>query len=169
MFQLQTTYLPDMANNSSALYEVAAVDDEDGVQWWWWHRRWQRSMASKTKERQWTPAAVGGDGGGGEQCRRRCRGPQRRRWWGRPSSVNHRQRNDIPADIRGHVPWCQQPAPHMELRSQKSHQESALQDVCLRRFRDDEECEDVLVDHRAAVVCEPQTHRCLMHWKINAC
>ena len=107
--------------------------------------------------------------GGGEQSRRRCRGPQRHRWRGRPSSVNHNQRNDIPADIRGRVPWCQQPAPHMELRSQKSHQESALQDVCLRRFRDDEECEDVLVDHRAAVVCEPHTHRCLMHWKINAC
>jgi len=37
MVQLQATYLPNMAKNSAAQYEVVAVDVEDGVQWqlWW--------------------------------------------------------------------------------------------------------------------------------------
>jgi hypothetical protein len=50
--QLQAEYIPNMAKNSVAQYEVVAVDDEDGVQWWWWRQR-QRSTASKTKARRW--------------------------------------------------------------------------------------------------------------------
>jgi hypothetical protein len=39
VFLLQATYLPNMAENSTAQYEVVAMDDEDGVQWrQWWGR-----------------------------------------------------------------------------------------------------------------------------------
>jgi hypothetical protein len=31
--QLQAKYIPNMAKNSAAQYEVVAVDDEDGFQW----------------------------------------------------------------------------------------------------------------------------------------
>ena len=41
--QLQAKYIPNMAKNSAAQYEVAAVDDEDGVKWPRW---WGGSMAA---------------------------------------------------------------------------------------------------------------------------
>jgi hypothetical protein len=52
MLQLQAKYIPNMAKNSVAQYEVVVVDDEDGVQWRRW-RRWQHSTTLKTKARQW--------------------------------------------------------------------------------------------------------------------
>ena len=41
--QIHAKYIPDMAKNSAAQYEVVAVDNEDGDQWLRW---WGRSMAA---------------------------------------------------------------------------------------------------------------------------
>ena len=51
--QIHAKYIPDMAKNSAAQYEVVAVDAEDGVQWRRWRWRQQRLTASKTKARRW--------------------------------------------------------------------------------------------------------------------
>jgi hypothetical protein len=42
LLQLQAKYIPNMAKNNAAQYEVVAVDGEDGVQWWRWCWRWRQ-------------------------------------------------------------------------------------------------------------------------------